>query len=207
MKGNESFQPLPLEFFPDDFFRRLDADELFGRSEAPLEIDLGCGDGRFLQAMAEAYPAKNFLGVERLLGRVRKVSRRCERAGLGNVRVLRLETSYAMQWLLPRRSAQRVHLLFPDPWPKKKHHKRRLMAQPVFLRSVWETLAEGGEFLFKTDHEEYFEMARETVEDLPWFRILDWPEGAFFYPETDFERQWKEDRRRIQGLRLLKVNA
>lgn len=119
MMDTEYFKPFPLELYPDTLFQRLGADDLFGCSEAPLEIDLGCGDGRFLQAMAEACPGTNFLGVERLLGRVRKVCRRCERAGLTNVRVLRLETSYAVEWLLPRRSAQRVHLLFPDPWPKK----------------------------------------------------------------------------------------
>lgn len=205
--GAVEFKPFPLELYPDDFFRRLDVDECFGSGGAPLEIDLGCGDGRFLQAMAEGFPGTNFLGVERLLGRVRKVCRRCERAGLSNVRVLRLETSYAVEWLLPKQSAERVHLLFPDPWPKKKHHKRRLMIQPGFLRSVWELLKDGGEFLFKTDHGEYFELARETVETLPWFHILEWPDDAFFYPETDFERQWKEDGRRIQGLRLLKVKA
>lgn len=205
--GVVEFEPFPLELYPDDFFHRLDVDECFGNGGAPLEIDLGCGDGRFLQAMAEGFPGTNFLGVERLLGRVRKVCRRCERAGLSNARVLRLETSYAVEWLLPKQAAERVHLLFPDPWPKKKHHKRRLMTQPGFLRGVWELLKDGGEFLFKTDHGEYFELARETVETLPWFHILEWPDDAFFYPETDFERQWQEDGRRIQGLRLLKVKA
>lgn len=201
------FEPFPLELYPDDLFRRLEADELFDDSEERLEVDLGCGDGQFLQTMAGKFPKTNFLGVERLLGRMRKVCRRCERAGMTNVRVLRLETTYAVEWLLPKQSADRVHLLFPDPWPKKKHHKRRLMVQPEFLKSVSELLREGGEFLFKTDHEEYFGIARETVETSPWFRILEWPEDAFFYAETDFELQWKEDRRRIHGLRLLKVNV
>ena len=69
-----------------------------------------------------------------------------------------------------------------------------------------ELLKDGGEFLFKTDHEEYFEVAKETVEKCPLFTILEWPDDAFFYAETDFERQWKEDDRCIQGLRLLKVS-
>ena len=200
------FEPFPLELYPDDFFQRLCVEELFGGAGVPLEIDLGCGDGRFLQAMAEEHPQRNFLGVERLLGRVRKICRRSDRAGLTNVRALRLETTYAVEWLMPKQSADRVHLLFPDPWAKKKHHKRRLMAQPDFLKSVAELLNEGGEFLFKTDHEEYFEIAREAVELCPWFRILEWNEDDFFYAETDFERQWKEAGRRIQGLRLLKIS-
>ena len=200
------FEPFPLELYPDSFFQRLTADDLFDGSKAALEIDLGCGDGRFLLAMAEQYPQRNFIGVERLLGRVRKVCRHGEREGVTNIRVLRLETTYAVEWLLPKRSADRVHLLFPDPWPKKKHHKRRLMAQPDFLRSVAELLKDDGEFLFKTDHEEYFEVAREAVEECPLFGIIDWTGDDFFYPETDFELQWKEDDRRIQGLRLLKVS-
>ncbi len=200
------FEPFPLELYPETLFQRLREEELFDGSGAPLEIDLGCGDGRFLQAMAEKFPQRNFLGVERLLGRVRKVCRRSDRAGLSNIRALRLETTYAVEWLLPKGSAERVHLLFPDPWPKKKHHKRRLMAQPEFLESVADLLKEGGEFLFKTDHEEYFEVAKEAVEECPCFEVLDWPGDAFYYAETDFERQWKEVGRHIQGLRLLKVS-
>ncbi len=207
MKNSEKFKPFDLELYPENLFRRLAGDDMFGPARAPLEVDLGSGDGRFLQAMAEHFPQRNFLGIERLLGRVRKVCRRSERAGLVNVRALRMESTYAVEWLLPRGSADRVHLLFPDPWPKKKHHKRRLMAQPEFLKSVADLLKEGGEFLFKTDHEEYFEVAREAAELCPYFDVLDWPEQAFFYAETDFERQWKEAGRRIQGLRLLKVST
>lgn len=200
------FDAFPLELYPNDFFRRLGAEELFDGSEVSLEIDLGSGDGRFLLAMAKEFPQRNFIGVERLLGRVRKTCRRGDREELKNVKVLRLETTYAVEWLLPKQSADRVNLLFPDPWPKKKHHKRRLMAQPEFLKSVSELLKEGGEFLFKTDHEEYFEIAREAAEGCPEFDILEWPDDAFFYAETDFERQWKEDNRNIQGLRLLKIS-
>ncbi|MFK5922733.1 MAG: tRNA (guanosine(46)-N7)-methyltransferase TrmB [Verrucomicrobiota bacterium] len=201
------FKPFALELYPENLFQRLAVGDLFGETESALEIDLGCGDGRFLQAMAEQFPQSNYLGIERLLGRVRKVCRRSERAGLKNVRALRLETTYAVEWLLPRACAQRVHLLFPDPWPKKKHHKRRLMAQPEFLKSVANLLEEGGEFLFKTDHEDYFEVAQEAAEICPHFKVMDWPEDAFFYAETDFERQWKEVGRRIQGLRLLKTSV
>lgn len=200
------FDPFPLELYPESMFQRLQADELFGGAEAPLEVDLGSGDGRFLLAMAEKLPQRNFIGVERLLGRVRKTCRRADREGLANIQVLRLETTYAVEWLLPKQSADRVHLLFPDPWPKKKHHKRRLMAQPDFLKSVSELLKDGGEFLFKTDHEEYFEIAKETVEACPFFSAIEWSDDSFFYAETDFEQLWKEDERLIQGLRLLKVS-
>jgi tRNA (guanine-N7-)-methyltransferase len=195
----------PSELIPDDFFQRLTVGEIFPSApEASLEIDLGAGDGGFLMAMAEQYPQRNFIAVERLLGRVRKISRDATRQGRENVRVLRLETTYALEWLLPR-AADRVHLLFPDPWPKKKHHKRRLMAQPEFLRSVHRALRDGGEFLFKTDHAEYFEHVMEVIPDIDFFEILDWSEGDFFYPQTDFEKQWLEQGRSIHCLRLRKI--
>ncbi len=206
MMSAEKFEPFALELYPEKLFERLSVEDLFGDEGSPIEVDLGCGGGSFIQAMAEEFPQRNFLGIERLLGRVQKVCRRSERAGLVNVRALRMETTYAVEWLLPRQSVDRVHLLFPDPWPKKKHHKRRLMAQPEFLKSVADLLKDGGEFLFKTDHEEYFDVAKEAVELCPHFKILAWPEQAFFYAETDFERQWKEIGRKLQGLRLLKVS-
>lgn len=207
MMSVEKFEPFALELYPEDLFQRFEVDDLFGKTQSALEIDLGCGGGRFLQAMAEHFPQKKFLGIERLLGRVRKVCRRSERAGLTNVRALRMESTYAVEWLLPRGAADRVHLLFPDPWPKKKHHKRRLMAQPEFLKSVADLLKDGGELLFKTDHEEYFEVAQEAAQISPYFEVMPWAEKDFFYAETDFERQWKDVGRKIQGLRLRKVSV
>ena len=140
-------------------------DELFGGG-APLEVDLGCGDGSFLVEMARHFPERRFLGVERLLGRVRKVCRKLQRAGLENARVLRLESRYTVEWLLPGDSVSRLHLLCPDPWPKARHHRRRLL-QPEFLAAVARVLEPGGEFLFKTDNEEYFEWALEQFAGLP----------------------------------------
>ncbi|MCB1065050.1 MAG: tRNA (guanosine(46)-N7)-methyltransferase TrmB [Verrucomicrobiae bacterium] len=201
---NEPF-PLPFEVYPEEWFRRLEAGEIFPeRADAVTEVDLGCGDGSFLNGMARQYPERNFLGVERLLGRVRKVCRDTRKGELANVRALRLETTYAVEWLLPRGFADRVHLLFPDPWPRKKHHKRRLMRQPKFLRSVHDLLKPGGEFWFKTDHEEYFDVAEEALQEIDFFERLPWPEDEF-YPVTDFEQVWQADGRKIQGIRLRKI--
>lgn len=202
---NEPF-PLPFELYPNDWFQRLEDGTIFpNRLEAFTEVDLGCGDGTFLIEMAKHYPERNFLGVERLLGRVRKVCRQARLGSLENVRALRLETTYAVEWLLPRQVADRVHLLFPDPWPRKKHHKRRLMCQEPFLRSVHGLLKPGGEFWFKTDHEEYFEVAEEFLKSIDFFERLPWPENEY-YPTTDFEKLWQEEGRKIQGLRLRRIS-
>lgn len=194
----------PGEFIPADYFRRLNREELFA-DEAPLEVDLGAGDGTFLLQMAAHYPERRFLGVERLLGRVRKICRRAEREGLHNVRVLRLEAKYTVEWLLPPSSVSRLHLLFPDPWPKARHHKRRLVQQE-FLSAVERVLAPGGEFLFKTDHAEYFEWASEELRAHPSLREIEWPDGAFYYPQTDFEAQWRAEGRSVFQLRAIPVS-
>ncbi|MGJ8696082.1 MAG: tRNA (guanosine(46)-N7)-methyltransferase TrmB [Verrucomicrobiaceae bacterium] len=192
----------PNELIPADYFAQLSFADHFDR-DAPVEIDLGCGDGSFLLAMAEHHHDRNFIGVERLLGRVRKVCRKGDRKGLTNLRVLRLESLYVLEWLLPPDSVSRIHLLCPDPWPKAKHHRRRLFQKP-FLDAVLRVLAPGGELLFKTDHDEYFEWSEEQLDDYPALERLDWPDDAFFYPKTDFQIQWEAEGKSLQGLRARK---
>lgn len=187
------------ELVPSHYFRTLDPSELL-RGDRPLEVDLGCGDGSFLMEMAAKHPGRDFLGVERLLGRVRKVCRKTTRRGLENCRVLRLESRYTVEWLLPPASVSRLHLLCPDPWPKFKHHRRRLVQQN-FLEAVHRVLVPGGEFLFMTDHEEYFEWSEEKVAVFGKFDRLEWTEDSFFYPKTDFQMQWEAEGKSMFRLR------
>lgn len=203
MPRQEPF-PFPHELFPADWFSRLTREDLFP-GDAPIELDLGCGDGSFLVRLSEKQPETRILGVERLLGRVRKVNRKIERAGLRNARVLRADSNYAIQWLLPRAAFRRIHFLCPDPWPKKKHARRRQMCQLPFLQSLHDLLGEGGELLFLTDAPEYFAEALEVQEICNFFEQLPWEEGDFFYPKTDFEEQWLAEGKTMHRLRLGKV--
>lgn len=194
--------PMKGELVPADYFRELDVSEI-RRPGRPLEVDLGCGDGSFLMEMARHHPERDFIGVERLLGRVRKVCRKLTRHGLDNARVLRLESRYVVEWLLPEASVSRLHLLCPDPWPKVRHHRRRLV-QLEFLDAVRRVLEPGGEFLFMTDHEEYFQWAKEKVAAFGKFERLEWQEDSFFYPKTDFQELWESEGKRMWRLRCRK---
>ncbi|MEI7912927.1 MAG: tRNA (guanosine(46)-N7)-methyltransferase TrmB [Verrucomicrobiota bacterium] len=190
------------ELVPADYFRRMELGELC-RSGRPLELDLGCGDGSFLLGMARQFPQRDFIGVERLLGRARKVCKKLTRNQLENGRVLRLENCYTVEWLLPAASLARLHLLCPDPWPKVRHHRRRLV-QVEFLEAVHRVLEPGGEFLFMTDHEEYFAWACDKVTAHGGLERLEWPEDAFFYPKTDFQQQWEAEGKTMWRLRCRK---
>ncbi len=204
MPKTEPF-PFPNELYPENWFSRLSREDLFPGA-TPIDLDLGCGDGSFIARMGAKLSDRNFLGVERLLGRVRKVSRKAVRENLENVRVLRADSNYAVNWLLPVESFARIHFLCPDPWPKKKHARRRQMCQLSFLQALHELLETDGELLFMTDSPEYYEEAIEKQEECTFFSEEEWKEDAFFYPKTDFEEQWLAEGRTMHRLRLRKLS-
>jgi tRNA (guanine-N7-)-methyltransferase len=187
------------ELIPESYVDRLNPHEIFGRS-APLQVDLGCGDGSFLCALAGRMPQKNFLGVERLLGRVRSAARKA--ASIENVRVLRVETFYAVRYLLPAQSVETFHLLFPDPWPKRRHHRRRIMTND-FLATVWATLVENGALRIATDHAGYFQHISKLVAALPQFAAVE-PEQEHGFPVSTFEQKFAASGAKIYRLELRK---
>ena len=191
-----------MEWIPRDYFARADLREVFGR-EAPLEVDLGCGEGSFLVARAYALPERNFLGTERMVSRVEKVCRKAARLRLANVRVLRLESAYVVKHLLPAGSVSIAHVAFPDPWPKRQHHPRRLV-QEDFVQSVHVALAPGGELRLKTDDLPYFRWMEKVIARAGGFEPIDWPDDPE-YPRTKFERHFLAQGLPIHRARLRKV--
>lgn len=190
-----------IELVPANYFAPLDLATVFSRP-APLEVDLGCGDGSFLVAMAEKFSERNFLGVERMLGRVRSACGRATRQALSNVRVLRVETSYAVEYLLPPGSTAVAHLLFPDPWPKKRHQRRRIVTKD-FLAAVHRLLAPDGSFRIATDQADYFDAIRELIAGSTFIEEAAGPEEAF--PLTTFEKRFRADGAAIYRLLLRKT--
>jgi len=165
----------------------LDLTELFPRAQ-PLEVELGCGDASFLAEYARRHPETNFLGVERLLGRIKKLDRKGRLAGLANLRGVRIESAYFLQYLLPAQCARAVHIYFPDPWPKKKHHRHRLI-NPAFPGLARRVLLPEGVVYLRTDDADYFAQMTEVFGAAAEFEMVATPEelaGVL----TDFERDF-----------------
>jgi tRNA (guanine-N7-)-methyltransferase len=167
-------------------------------SPQPLEVELGCGDASFLVELAQRHPDKNFIGVERLLGRIAKLDRKGRRAGLKNLRGVRIESAYFLQYLLPPYSAEAIHVYFPDPWPKKRHHKNRLINEgfPALARAA---LAPGGTVFLRTDDAPYFLQMTEVFGADKHFQKIETP-AALAELHTDFEKDF-----RTKGIRTLRA--
>ncbi len=194
------------EFQPANYFRPLRWEDVFPEPDRPVEVDLGSGYGTFAIALAERFPSHNILAVEREGDRVDLLCRKAAaKDGLSNLRGLHLESSYTVRYLLPDAGVDVLHLLFPDPWPKKRHHKRRII-NAAFREDVLRVLKPGGELRFATDHQGYFESAREIFLETNRFAPVPWPgDGDPAYPVTDFQKIWKEQGKTLHYLTLRKL--
>ncbi|MCG6962830.1 MAG: tRNA (guanosine(46)-N7)-methyltransferase TrmB [Acidobacteria bacterium] len=177
--------------------------ELFGVPEPP-DLELGSGNSRFLLELAARRPERSFLAVERAAKYHRLGCDRAARRGITNVRFIRTTAEDLLFRLLPPRSLAAVYVLFPDPWPKKRHHKRRLF-KPEIVAAITEALRPGGRLLVKTDFPEYAEVIGEVLEAA---RGLEWleaePEFADL-PQSGYEVKYLQEGRRITSFALARL--
>lgn len=171
----------------ESILERMDIASLFPVQQ-PLEVELGCGDASFLIEHARLNPQTNFIGVERLMGRVNKVDRKGRRLGLTNVRGVRIESAYLLTYLLPAGCARALHIYFPDPWPKKKHRKFRLINER-FTTLAWQVLSPGGIVYLRTDDEDYFSQMIEVFAADKRFHAVETSQ-TLAAVVTDFERDF-----------------
>jgi len=182
----------------------FDWSELFGRS-APVDLEIGSGKGKFLLEMAETWPDRDFLAVERAGKYHQLCCDRAARRGIDNVRLLRTTAEDLLFRLLRDASLANLYLLFPDPWPKKRHHKRRLI-KPEIVAAMHRVLAPGGRLLVKTDHEDYSEVISEVLHGAEGFSTLDSSEAFSGLPETGFEEKYRHQGRPIFPFALEKTD-
>ena len=190
-------EPRSLSYELPSILQRIELTNIFPRAR-PVEVELGSGDGSFLVEYAAQHPEHNFIGVERLLGRIRKMERKGLRSGLRNLLVVRIESSYFLEYLLSPNSATALHVYFPDPWPKRKHRRHRLINER-FPSLARQALAPGGMVYLRTDDENYFEQMLEVFVASPQFRPMATPE-ELVQLRTDFEKDFE-----AQGIKTLRA--
>ena len=179
---------------------RLDLDRCFGRT-APRTVEVGFGAGDALVALAGSEPERDFLGIEVYPPGVGRLLSRCHEAGLGNVRVAMADALDVLgHWLAPA-CVEEVLVWFPDPWPKKRHHKRRLV-QSGFASLVHRVLEPGGRLHLATDWEPYAEHMLAVLDAHPGFSNCAAPNR--FMPRSERRLETRFERRgRCRGHRVL----
>lgn len=178
-----------IPYTPD----RLDFDAAFGR-QAPTVLEIGFGMGETTQKIAQARPDDNFLGVEVFNAGVGSLLRRIEDTNLQNLRIIQHDAVEVVRDMIPVDSLAGVHVYFPDPWPKKRHHKRRLL-QPAFVSLLASRIAPGGYLHCATDWQDYAVQMLEVLGAEPLLRntVADYAPRPDYRPQTKFE---------TRGLRL-----
>lgn len=167
--------------------------------EGGWEVEIGFGKGRELLRRAAAHPDRRFLGIEMASRYYRMVRERAARRGLRNLLLIRGEALYLLAVAIEPALATAVHVYFPDPWPKSRHHKRRLV-DPESVDLVLRLLAPGGTLYFATDFLEYGEEAEAILRTQPGVTVErlagGWPEG----PRTNYEAKYVREGRPIVRL-------
>ena len=183
----------------------VDFAAMFG-NDRPVEIEIGTGKAAFLLARAAARPELNFLGIEWAGAYARYAADRFRRHGLLNVRMLHGDATQFIRKCVADESVWRVHIYFPDPWPKRKHHGRRSIQAP-FVDEIRRALKPGGQLIIVTDHLEYFHHIRRVLAAAKGFARVSFPQMADREGElvgTNFERKYIAQGRPFYSTALMK---
>lgn len=185
----------------DTGFQLLDLQQLFANGN-PVILEIGSGKGRFLISTAMERRDVNLIGVEKSLHYHRVIRDRVMKRHLTNIRLINHDAFLVMRDMIPAASIAEVHVYFPDPWPRAKQQKRRII-RPDALAEMRRVLVDGGSGIYVTDHQEYFEAAAPFVEaEFPGAeRRVPGPDDP---PRTNYEAKYREEGRPIYEIRFRK---
>jgi len=179
-------------------------------SPGPFELEIGCGKGGFLLSRARAHSQVRLLGIEWANKYFRYCADRMVRWGLTNVRVMRTDARTFVIRHLPEGCLHALHLYHPDPWPKTRHHKRRLV-QADFVQATARALQESGCWLVQSDHAEYFAQIKRLIDETSDLRAIPWElanrDPGQDWAGTNFEIKYGRDGREIFRLACVRVPA
>jgi tRNA (guanine-N7-)-methyltransferase len=181
-------------------FLSLDLQSEFGNSN-PVVLEIGSGKGRFLISSAAEQPDRNFIGIEKSLHYYRVIHDRATKRSLTNVRLINHDAFLVLQKMIPDASIAELHVYFPDPWPRKREQKRRVI-RPEALAEMRRVLIPGGAGIYVTDHREYFDIAAPLISQ--FFRSETRIPGPSDPPRTNYEAKYRAEGREIYEVRFWK---
>lgn len=189
---------------PDEAGKIPLADFFPAHPGAPVELEIGSGKGTFLLAISQANPHINYVGIEWAKEYAYFAADRLRRHNSSNTRLVHGEASWWIRCHVPDASLQAVHIYFPDPWPKTRHHKRRLIQVP-FLKEVHRILKPAGILRLVTDHEDYFAHMTETLAAQHDLVAIPFPplfpdSGGPHIVGTNFEKKYLAEGRLFNSL-------
>jgi len=227
MVSDEELGPLPDDVMNNPEAGRLDPRAWFplrakeNGCDRPFEIEIGSGKGTFLMQHAPTTPGTDYLGIEWAGEFCIYAADRIRRAQLQNVRMLRTDATEFLRWRVPGGIVDVIHLYFSDPWPKTKHHKKRVV-QDRFLADAWRVLKSGGELRVVTDHDALWAWDREHFDrwcgggpcpnhdgqapafaEKPFAKPISAGEGELV--GTNFERKFRKEGRNFHSTVLQKL--
>jgi tRNA (guanine-N7-)-methyltransferase len=201
MQAASSFIVEPIGLSADALPKPIDWSVLYGNNHA-VELEIGMGKGTFLTEQARTRPEINFFGIEWANWFWRYASDRLRRNDCKNARTIRAEAAFFLREFVPPQSLSVIHIYFPDPWPKARHNKRRLI-QPTFMPLVERVLIPGGRLQIVTDHLNYFEQIEPTVKGSN-LQIIDYNRpgsaGDGEFVGTNFERKYRREGRPFHAI-------
>jgi len=195
-----------------DFRARLErgekicAPDLFPKKQ-PLEIEIGCGKGRFALMRATAHPEINMIAFDKLWKFLKRRKNRAEKEDVGNLIFFKAEAELFFEKAVPDESVSIFHMYFPDPWPKRKHHARRTFDLD-FLKQAWKKTIPGGFFEIATDFEEYYQVMMKVIAgQKDWKFVRETVNDRIFDPEflTNYELKYQAEGRKLHYIELKKA--